>query len=68
MKTRNALTEAPTFRCDVEPDIEPMTGWPLVLVWAGLFLGSWAITIALAWAVVRVIVAVIRWILLFFGG
>lgn len=68
MTTEFALPEAPAFGADVEPDVELVTGWPLVLVWAGLFLGSWAITIALAWAVVRVIVAVIRWILLFFGG
>jgi len=61
MKTRNALTEAPTFRCDVEPDIEPMTGWPLVLTWFVLLLGSWAIAIGIALALFKVGRALVEW-------
>jgi len=61
MKTRNALTEAPTFRCDVEPDVEPMTGWPLVLTWFVLLLGSWAIAIGIALALFKVGRALVEW-------
>jgi len=61
MKTRNALTEAPTARCDVEPDVEPMTGWPLVLTWFVLLLGSWAIAIGIALALFKVGRALVEW-------
>lgn len=70
MRADLRLPDVPAFPGADEPEPEPvqLAGWQLRPAWAAIVVGSWALAIAVVWAVVRVIVAVIRWILLFFGG
>lgn len=56
MKTTLLLPEA--------PEVEKLTGLPLVLTWALLFLASWAIAIAAVWAGVHLLL----WLVAVFGG
>ena len=50
------------FRPEPEPEDDRIQGWPVVAVWAALALGSWAVTIALAVALVRGALAVASWV------
>ena len=50
------------FRPEPEPEDDRLQGWPLLAVWAGLVIGSWAVTIALAVLLVRGVLAVASWV------
>lgn len=59
---RIPLSAHATYGPGPEPAVERMTGWPLVLAWAVMIVGSWAVAIGVAVLLVRGALAVASWV------